>query len=96
MRDWLKSLEKLEKRIVSGVEKTWYCAFYYEIELWRESSNPWTKKQGISLKQLSTIFGVGISKLTYIFSLFWSLWDWNCQERAESRLFSRIKTKNDW
>jgi len=28
MRDWLKSLEKLEKRIVSGVE-TWYCAFYY-------------------------------------------------------------------
>jgi len=27
------------------------------------------KKQGISLEQLSTIFGVGISKLTYIFSL---------------------------
>ena len=27
------------------------------------------RKQGISLKQLSTIFGVGISKLTYMFSL---------------------------
>ena len=27
------------------------------------------RKQGISLKQLPTIFGVGISKLTYMFSL---------------------------
>ncbi|KXT96733.1 hypothetical protein SMIDD28_01954 [Streptococcus mitis] len=32
MRDWLKSLEKLEKRIVSGVENLILCVL-----LWKDS-----------------------------------------------------------
>ena len=52
------------------------------------------KKQGISLKQLSNKFGVRISTLTYMFSLI-DRYGRNRQEREESLLFSRIKTRND-
>ena len=33
MRDWLKSLEKLEKRIVSGVEKLDIVCFIMKLNL---------------------------------------------------------------